>query len=83
MDSSFIRSLKAIRNIHLGGISTEEEFRELGLGGFEVTTADGGRSELPTPGGASREITLHNRWEFVDMAEDFKKQEFWVPVSLS
>lgn len=55
----------------------------MGLGGFEVATADGGRAELPTPGGASREITLENRLEFADMAEAFKMREFWAPVRIA
>lgn len=52
----------------------------MGLGGFEVGTADEGKAALPTPGGASRTITLENRLEFVAMAEAFKMREFWVPV---
>lgn len=52
----------------------------MGLGGFEVGTADGGKAALPTPGGASRTVTLENRLEFVAMAEAFKMREFWVPV---
>lgn len=80
IDCSLTQSLMSIKNIHLRGITTEEEFKELRLGGFEIVTAAGGRAELPTHGGASKEITLHNRWSFVNMAENYKKQEFWVPV---
>lgn len=69
-----------IRSIHHVGDMTDETFKEMGLGGFEVTTADGGRAELPTPGGASRKVTLENRLEFADMAESFKMREFWEPV---
>lgn len=56
----------------------------MGLGGFEIATANGGKAELPTPGGggggASREVTLDNRLEFVDLAEAFKMREYRVPV---
>ena len=66
--------------MHLIGDITEEDFKEMGLGGFEVSTADGGMADLPTPGGASRKVTLENRLEFADMAEAFKMREFWEPV---
>lgn len=52
----------------------------MGLGGFEIATANGGKAELPTPGGASREVTLDNRLEFVELAEAFKMREYRVPV---
>lgn len=64
----------------MGGVTTEEAFRDLGLGGFEVATANGGKAELPISGGASREITLGNRLVFVDMVEAYKIREFWAPV---
>lgn len=80
IDWSFTQSMSWIRSIHHIGDMTEEAFKEMGLGGFEVATADGGRAELPTPGGASRKVTLENRLEFADMAEAFKMREFWEPV---
>lgn len=80
IDCSLAQSLSSLRNIHLKGVTTEEGFRDMGLGGFEVGTADEGKAALPTPGGASRTITLENRLEFVAMAEAFKMREFWVPV---
>lgn len=80
VDFALTQSLKAVRNIHLRGVATDEAFRDLGLGGFEVATADGGRAGLPTPGGSAREVTLDNRLEFADMAEEFKMREYRVPV---
>lgn len=80
IDCSLTQSLSSIRTIHQRGVTTKGAFTELGLGGFEVATADGGRVPLPTHGGASRKITLENRLEFADMAEAFKLREFWVPV---
>ncbi|CAN0358496.1 unnamed protein product, partial [Ectocarpus sp. 12 AP-2014] len=80
VDFALTQSLKAVRNIHLRGVATDEAFRDLGLGGFEVATADGGTAELPTPGGAAREVTLDNRLEFAHMAEEFKMREYRVPV---
>lgn len=52
----------------------------MGLGGFEVATADGGRAELPTPGGAGRDVTQENVLEFADMVEAFKMREYRQPV---
>lgn len=82
IDCFLTQSLSSIRSIHLRGFATEDTFRDLGLGGFEVSTANGGMSELSAAGGASRKITLENRLEFADTAEAFKKQEFWAPVGL-
>lgn len=81
IDFALVQSLTSIRDIHIGGLETEEAFRDIGLGGFEVVTADGRRVDLPTPGGASREVTRENRLEFADMVEAFKKREYRVPVS--
>lgn len=80
IDFALTQSLSSIRDIHLRGVISDEDFRGLGLGGFEVATANGGKAELPTPGGASREVTLDNRLEFVDLAEAFKMREYRVPV---
>lgn len=80
IDLALIQSLISIRDIHNGGLLTEETFRDMGLGGFEVVTADGRRVDLPTPGGASREVTQDNRLEFADMVEAFKMREYRVPV---
>lgn len=83
IDSSFVQTLAFMKDIHLRSIKTAEDFRSLGLGGFDVATVDGGRAELPDSGGSVREITLENRQEFVDRAEAFKKQEFTIPVRSS
>lgn len=39
--------------------------------------------ELSSSGGALKEITLQNRLEFVEKAEAFKKQEFYLPVRIA
>lgn len=81
IDCALVQSLTSIRDLHIGGLVTEEAFRDMGLGGFEVVTADGRRVDLPTPGGASREVTQGNRLEFADMVEAFKMREYRAPVS--
>lgn len=80
IDFALVQSLSSIRDIHIRGVLTEEAFRDMSLGGFEVATADGRRVDLPTPGGASREVTQENRREFADMVEAFKMREYRVPV---
>ena len=80
IDLALTQSLSSIRDIHLRGVVSDDDFRGMGLGGFEITTANGGKVELPTPGGASREVTLDNRMEFVDLAEAFKMREYRAPV---
>ncbi|CAM9151525.1 unnamed protein product [Scytosiphon promiscuus] len=80
IDFALTQSLSAIRDLHLSGVMTEDSLRDMGLGGFEVATADGGRAELPTPGGATREVTRQNVLEFADMVEAFKMREYREPV---
>lgn len=82
IDFTLVKSLKSIRDIHVGGLLTEEAFRDMGLGGFEVVTANGLRVDLPTPGGASREVTRDNRLEFADLVEAYKMREYRVPVRI-
>ncbi|CAN0480443.1 unnamed protein product, partial [Hapterophycus canaliculatus] len=60
IDFALTQSLSAIRDLRFRGVLTEESFRDIGLGGFEVATADGGTMDLPTPGGADREVTQEN-----------------------
>lgn len=81
IDSLLTQSLSSIRTIHLKGVTTEEAFKDLGLGGFDVATTDGRRVVIETRNGKTRELTLENRIEFADKAEKFKMREFWEPVS--